>query len=79
VSSQSNILSKKLDIIQWVSGVEDIEIIEKIIKLRKEESDDWWESISENEKASIQAGIEDADSKKLQPHVTAKKLYEKWL
>jgi hypothetical protein len=74
-----NILNKKLELIQWLSTIEDSSIIEKINDLRKKESSDWWNSISENEKKSIELGLKDAESGKLNSHSTARKLYEKWL
>lgn len=74
-----NIQNKKLELIQWLSTLEDSNIIEKIMELRKRESKDWWNSISENEKQAIEKGIEDADAGKLNPHTNARKLYEKWL
>jgi hypothetical protein len=74
-----NIQNKKLELIQWLSTIEDSAIIEKIMDLRKKESKDWWNSISENEKESIEQGLKEADSGKLNPHSKARKLYEKWL
>jgi hypothetical protein len=74
-----NIQNKKLELIQWLSTIEDSAIIEKIMDLRKKESKDWWNSISENEKESIEQGLKEADSGKLNPHSNARKLYEKWL
>ena len=74
-----NILNKKLELIQWLSTIEDSTIIEKIMDLRKKESKDWWNSISESEKESIEKVILDADAGKLNPHSNARKLYEKWL
>lgn len=71
--------NKKLELIQWFSTLEDSSIIEKIIELRKSENKDWWNSISEDEKQSIERGLVDAESGKLNPHSTARKLYEKWL
>lgn len=47
--------------------------------LRKRQVKDWWNSISENEKESIEKGLKDAASGKLNPHSSARKLYEKWL
>jgi hypothetical protein len=73
-----NILNKKLELIQWLSTIEDSTIIEKIMDLRKKESKDWWNSISESEKESIEKGLLDADAGKLNPHSNARKLYEKW-
>ena len=74
-----NILNKKLELIQWLSSIEDASIIEKIMELRKKENKDWWDSISENEKKAIESGLKDADSGKLNSHSNARKLYEKWL
>ncbi|MBK7503631.1 MAG: hypothetical protein IPI52_00465 [Bacteroidetes bacterium] len=74
-----NILNQKLELIQWLSTIEDSSIIEKIMDLRKKESKDWWNSISENEKEFIELGLKDAESGKLNPHSKARKLYEKWL
>ncbi|ESU20218.1 hypothetical protein ABGT15_13025 [Flavobacterium enshiense] len=74
-----NIQNKKLELIQWLSTIEDSSIIEKIMELRKRESKDWWNSISESEKQSIEKGLQDAEAGKLNPHTNARKLYEKWL
>ena len=74
-----NALNKKIELIQWLSSIEDSSIIDKIMELKKKESKDWWNSISDDEKQSIEKGIQDADSGKLKPHSEARKLYEKWL
>jgi len=79
MNPELNMQSKKLELIQWLSTLEDSSIIEKIIELRKSENKDWWNSISDDEKQSIDRGLEDAESGKLNPHSTARKLYEKWL
>ena len=72
-------LNKKIELIQWLSTLEDNSIIEKLLKFRKEETKDWWDSISEEEKKSIEKGISDADNNKLIPHSSVRKTYEKWL
>jgi hypothetical protein len=74
-----NLQNKKLELIQWLSTIEDSSIIEKIMDLRKKESSDWWNSISERERKSIENGLKDAESGKLSSHSNARKLYEKWL
>ncbi|WP_372920074.1 hypothetical protein [Salegentibacter sp.] len=71
--------NKKIELIQWLSTLNDESIIEKIMKLRETEKTDWWKEISKEEKKSIDKGIQDADSGKLRSHSEAKKLYEKWL
>ena len=72
-------LNEKLELIQWLSTLEDDSIIKKLMQLRKEETKDWWNSISEEEKKSIEKGISEADNGELKSHAEARKLYEKWL
>ena len=74
-----NIQNKKIELIQWLSTLNDESIIEKVMKLRENEKTDWWKEISKEERKSIEKGIQDADSGKLKSHSEAKKLYEKWL
>ena len=74
-----DIQNKKIELIQWLSTLDDEVIIEKVMKLRESEKTDWWKEISKEEKKSIEKGIIDADSGKLNPHSEAKKSYEKWL
>lgn len=75
----SQILDKKIELIQWLSTLEDKSIIDKLVRFKREETKDWWHSISIDEQQSIEKGISDAEQGKLTPHSTARKLYEKWL
>jgi hypothetical protein len=75
----TQLLNKKIELIQWLSTLEDNVLIEKLHQFKKKESKDCWETTSEQEKKSIEKGIKDADSKNLKPHTAARKLYEKWL
>jgi hypothetical protein len=70
---------KKIELIQWLSTLDNEIIIDKLMKLRESEKADWWDEISEGEKESIEKGIEDADSGNLRPQSEVRKLYEKWL
>ncbi|WP_166920167.1 hypothetical protein [Flavobacterium poyangense] len=79
MKAELNIQSKKLELIQWLSTIEDLAILNKIIDLKKEENKKWWDSISENEKQSIEKGLQDAEAGKLNSHSIAKQLYDKWL
>lgn len=74
-----NIQNKKIELIQWLSTLTDVSMIEKLIKLREKEKSDWWNELSKAEKESIEKGLLDADNGKLIAHSTAKKAYEKWL
>tara|TARA_R110002072_G_C7726306_1_gene515315 strand:+ start:160 stop:393 length:234 start_codon:yes stop_codon:yes gene_type:complete len=74
-----NLQNKKIELIQWLSTLNDVSLIDKLVKLREKEKTDWWNEISTSEKESIEKGILDADNGKLTSHSTVKKIYEKWL
>ena len=75
----ANIQNKKIELIQWLSTLNDISVIEKIMKLRERERSDWWNEISDAEKKSIEKGLEDVKSGNVESHAEVKKIYEKWL
>ena len=74
-----NIQNKKIELIQWLSTLNDESIIEKIMKLRENEKVDWWDEISKEEKKSIENGLKDAASGNMDSHSNVRKLYDKWL
>lgn len=69
----------KIELIQWLTFLEDRSLLQKIIDLRNKQTEDWWSSISEYEKKSIEKGISDSKKGKLNSHTEARKIYEKWL
>ena len=69
----------KLELIQWLSSLEDISVIEKILHLRKQEKSDWWSQLSSTERRSVEKGIADADAGKLNSNSEARKIYGEWL
>lgn len=71
--------NKKIELIQWLSTLNDESLIDKLVELREKEKTDWWNEISTNEKESIEKGIQDADNEKLTSHSKVKGIYEKWL
>ncbi|MBE8714214.1 hypothetical protein [Sphingobacterium hungaricum] len=71
----SKLLDKKIELIQWLSTLEDDVIIEKLVNFKNDETEEWWDSISDEEKKSIEQGIFEADNQKLKPHSDAKKLF----
>ena len=73
------VLDKKIELIQWLSTLEDKAIIDKLVKFRQQETKDWWDTITIKEQQSIDKGIADAEKGHLKPHSTARKIYEKWL
>lgn len=53
---KTKILNEKIKLIQWLSVIEDESIIRRLMEFKKSESEDWWNEISEEEKASIKKG-----------------------
>ncbi len=49
------------------------------MSLRKQQNKDWWNLISEDERSSIEKGLEDANKGNLQAHSKAHDIYGKWL
>jgi len=76
---EANIQNIKIELIQWLTTLDDSSLIQKILDLRKSQTKDWWAEISEAEKISIEKGVSDADNGKLNSHSEARKVYEKWL
>lgn len=74
-----DILEEKLDLIRWLSTIEDEAIIKDLIEFRKKKRSDWWDDLASDEKSSISKGIEEADRENLEPHSKARKIYDKWL
>ena len=76
---EANIQNIKIELIQWLTTLDDHSLLQKILELRKSQSNDWWNEIPTIEKKSIERGISDAESGKLKSHSEARKIYEKWL
>ena len=74
-----NIQNTKIELIQWLTSLEDKSLIKKILDLRNSQTEDWWNEISSAEKESIEKGISDSKKEKLNPHSEVRKVYEKWL
>jgi predicted transcriptional regulator len=74
-----NIQAEKLKLIEWLLKLQDQATIERLKFLRDNasENDDWWETISEAEKESIDQGIKHIEEGKVVPHADVLKKYEK--
>jgi len=72
------IQNKKLELIQWLSTIEDLNFLEKISDLiTRENKKDWADQISDTERQSIEKGIAQADAGKLNPHSKEREIYGK--
>jgi len=74
-----NIQNEKIELIQWLTTLNDKSTIQRLIELRNNHTKDWWAEISNEERASIEKGISDANAGNLKSHSEVRKIYEKWL
>ena len=60
----------KLELIEWLTKLEDGETIEylKIVKDSRESSHDWWNDLTDEQKAGIEKGLKDIDEGRVIPH-----------
>lgn len=77
-----NAYAEKIEIIQWIAGLDDKATLRQLRKI-KEQSDiklhEVNDLISEKEYESIQRGIDDSANGRVTPHSEVRKKYEKWL
>lgn len=76
-----NIQSEKLGLIEWLSTLNDISIIEKLKSIKEDysKSKDWWDTLNKEELESIERGLKDLEDGRIHSHETARKIYEKYL
>lgn len=55
-----NLEARKLNLINWISSIQENNILEKVEKIQQEKND-WWDTISENDKNAINEGIVQLD------------------
>ena len=76
-----NIQAEKLNLIEWISKLNDISVIEKLKKLKEDYSNskDWWDALKKEELESINRGLKDFEEGRVHSHEIARKIYEKYL
>ena len=73
-----DIQTEKLQLIEWLAGLNNAAILKQFIALKKEQEKDWWDQISDDEKAEIEEGLKQADRGELVPHEQVMSKYKKW-
>ncbi len=57
-----NIAVKKIELIEWLSRLQDEKLIKKVEVLRKEAEADWWDSLTTEQQEDIEAGLSDLET-----------------
>jgi hypothetical protein len=76
-----NIQTEKLDLIEWISRLNDNSIIDKLRQIKEDysKSKDWWDTLNKEEIESINRGLKDFEEGRTHSHDTARKIYGKYL
>ena len=76
-----NIHTEKLDLIQWISDLNDTSVLNKLreIKNNYTQSKDWGTSLKKEELESINRGLKDLEEGRIHSHDTARDIYGKYL
>ncbi len=62
-----NLETRKKNLINWITSVQEDEILEKVEVIQKDTSD-WWDTLSEDDKGAIENGVQQLKSGKYLPH-----------
>ena len=76
-----NIQAEKLDLIEWISRLNDTSIIDRLRQIKEDysKSKDWWDNLKKEEIESINRGLKDFEEGRSHSHDTARKIYGKFL
>jgi hypothetical protein len=70
--------TRKLNLINWISRLNNEEMISKIEHLQDNEKD-WWDLIDEQEKSEIEQGLAEIERGETKTHQEVMAKYAKWL
>ena len=67
----------KLELIEWLTHLNDDDTITylKIVKDSSEKGSDWWQDLTDEQKAGIERGLKDIDAGRVTPHDQVKDKY----
>ena len=57
-----------MELIQWLSLIDDVSLLDKVSELKEQSTRDQWDEISDDEKESISKGLQDAEAGKFRTH-----------
>jgi len=57
-----NLAVKKIELIEWLSKVQDENLIKKVEGVRREAEADWWDALTAEQQEDIEAGVSDLEA-----------------
>lgn len=70
-----NVQNTKIDLIQWLTTIEDETLLKKLLEFRNAATYE----LTEAERQAVEDGLEDMRNGDVVPHAQTRKTYEKWL
>jgi hypothetical protein len=55
-----NLENRKINLINWISSIQEPSIIDKMEAIQKENAE-WWDSVSDEDKQAIEEGLDQLD------------------
>jgi|JFJP01.1.fsa_nt_gi hypothetical protein len=74
-----NIHAEKIKLIEWITQINDVVVLDKLLQFRSKNHADWWDELNDYEKDELNLGLKDLDEGNTIDHSEARKLYEKYL
>jgi len=77
-----DIVELRTDLHNMIDKISDSNVLNAVKTLlagKTGTQEDWWDTISDEERAEIEQGLAEADRGELIPHEEVMKKYEKWL
>jgi predicted transcriptional regulator len=77
-----DIVELRTDLHNMIDKISDSNVLNAVKTLlagKAAAQEDWWDTISDEERAEIEQGLAEADRGELIPHEEVMKKYEKWL
>ncbi|MBK6640338.1 MAG: hypothetical protein IPG39_03455 [Bacteroidetes bacterium] len=66
----------KLELIQWLASIEDMQILQSLFRYKNiQENTDWWDTLSDDQLKEIKKGIDDVKKGKT---ISSKSLWQKY-
>jgi predicted transcriptional regulator len=73
-----DIQAEKLNLIKWLTEVQEPSVIERFIALKNDQQMDWWDQIDPEEKSEIEEGLAQAGKGEVFTHEEVMAKYQKW-
>lgn len=71
------VIESKINLIHWITEINDPILIQKLVLFKEAESD-FWDDLTDYEKMSIEEGLEDIDNNRVVPQSEIQNILDKW-